>query len=307
MTLTVAPDTVDEGAGATNLDVTAAFTDGDARGVDTEVVLSMAGASLTFVEETPDGQGGTTTTTKTTAAASAEDFTADSVTVTIPAGEMQGTATLTLTPTDDTVAEGNETVQVSGAASGLAVTAAGVTIIDNDNEPNGIELSVTPEQVNEDAGDADLQVTATLTGGGSRMEDTPILLSVQGVTATDGEDYSAPADVTLTIPAGSTTGTTTLSLAVVNDDLHEGQEQLAGCFPACSRIPTLLRISMARSRASRGASFRTLRGARVMLSSMDIWGKRVKSWETIPMFRRTAPMLRVSRLRSTPSTMISPR
>ncbi len=49
-----------------------------------------------------------------------------------------------------------------------------------------------------------------------------------------------------------------------------------------------------------------------MLSSMDIWGKRLKSWETIPMFRRTASMLRVSRLRvsqlkSTPSTMISPR
>ena len=227
VTLTVAPDTVDEGAGATSLDVTAAFTDGDARGVDTEVVLSMAGASLTFVEETPDGQGGTTTTTRTTAAASAEDFTADSVTVTIPAGEMQGTATLTLTPTDDTVAEGNETVQVSGAASGLAITAAGVTIIDDDTEPTGIELSVTPGRVDEDAGDADLQGTATLTGGGSRTEDTSVSLNVHGVTATDGVDYSAPADVTLTIPAGSTTGTTTLSLTVVNDDLHEGQEQLS--------------------------------------------------------------------------------
>ena len=227
VTLKVAPDTVDEGAGATSLDITAAFTDGDARGVDTEVVLSIAGASLTFVEETPNGQSGTTTTTRTTAAASAGDFTAASVTVTIPAGEMQGTAPLTLTPTDDTVAEGNETVQVSGAASGLTVTAAGVTIIDNDTEPNGIELSVTPRQVDEDAGDADLQVTATLTGGGSRTEDTSISLSVQGVTATDGEDYSAPADVTLTIPAGSTTGTATLTLTLINDDLHEGEEQLA--------------------------------------------------------------------------------
>ena len=94
VTLTVAPDTVDEGAGATGLDVTAAFTDGDARGADTEVVLSVAGASLTFEEETPDGQGGTATTTRTTTAAGANDFTADSVTVTIPAGEMQGTATL---------------------------------------------------------------------------------------------------------------------------------------------------------------------------------------------------------------------
>ena len=224
VTLTVAPDTVDEEAGPTGLDVTAAFTDGAPRGADTEVVLSVAGASLTFEEEIPDGHGGTT---RTTEAASANDFTADSVTVTIPAGEMQGTATLTLTPTDDTVAEGDETVQVSGDAGGLAVTAAGVTIIDNDTEPTGIELSVTPGRVYEDAGDMDLQVTATLTGGGSRTEDTPITLSVHGVTATAGDDYTAPPDVTLTIPAGSTTGTATLTLTLINDDLHEGEEQLA--------------------------------------------------------------------------------
>ena len=227
VTLTVAPDTVDEGAGATGLDVTAAFTDGDPRGTDTEVALSVAGVSLTFEEETPDGQGGTTTTTRTTTAAGANDFTADSVTVTIPAGQMEGTATLNLTPTDDTVAEGDETVQVSGAAGGLAVTAAAVTIIDDDTEPSGIELSVTPDQVDEDAGAVDLQVTATLTGGGSRMEDTSISLSVPDVTATAGEDYSVPADITLTIPAGSTTGTATLTLTLVNDDLHEGEEQLA--------------------------------------------------------------------------------
>ena len=225
--LTVAPGAVDEGAGATGLDVTATFTDGNALGTDTEVVLSVTGASLTFEEETPDEQGGTTTTTRTTEAAGANDFTADSVTVTIPAGEMQGTATLTLTPTDDTVAEGDETVQVSGAASGLAVTAAGVTITDNDREPSRIDLSVTPIEVDEDAGGVDLEVTATLADGSSRTVGTVVSLSAHGVTATDGEDYSAPVDVTLTIPAGSTTGTATLSLNVVDDDLHEGEEQLA--------------------------------------------------------------------------------
>ena len=225
--LTVAPDAVDEGAGATGLDVTAAFTDGNARGTDTEVVLSVTGASLTVEEETPDGQGGTTTTTRTTEAAGANDFTADSVTVTIPAGEMQGTAPLTLTPTDDTLAEGDETVQVTGAASGLVVTAAGVTITDNDREPSRIDLSVTPIEVDEDAGSVDLEVTATLADGSSRTVDTMVSLNAHGVTATDGEDYSAPVDVTLTIAAGSMIGTATLSLTVVDDDLHEGEEQLA--------------------------------------------------------------------------------
>ena len=112
-----------------------------------------------------------------------------------------------------------------------------MTIIDDDTEPTGIELSVTPGRVDEDAGDVDLQVTATLTGGGSRMEDTSISLSVHGVTATAGDDYSAPPDVTLTIPAGSATGTATLTLTLVNDDLHEGEEQLA-CAGA-TRTPGL--------------------------------------------------------------------
>ena len=63
--------------------------------------------------------------------------------------------------------------------------------------------------------------------GGSRTEDTSISLSVHGVTASAGADYSAPTSVALTIPAEHATGTAVLTLTAVDDDLHEGEEQLA--------------------------------------------------------------------------------
>ena len=73
VTLTLEPDVVGEGAGATGLVVAAALTGGDLRTVDTEVTLSVEGVSLTL-----DGGGATT-------AATAADFAADTVTLTIPA------------------------------------------------------------------------------------------------------------------------------------------------------------------------------------------------------------------------------
>ena len=224
--LKVAPGTVDEGAGATDLAVTAEFTAGYALAVDTEVGLYMAGAPLEFEEDTPNSDGTITTNTRTTEAASSSDYTAGNVILTIRAGETQAAATLVLEPVDDDIAEGDETLEVRGLAGSRTVTAAAVTITDNDREPTRIELSVEPAQVNEDGGDVDLTVTATLTGGSARTEDTSVSLGVHGVTATEGDDYAPPPDVTLTIPAGSTTVTTTLSLTVVNDDLHEGGEQL---------------------------------------------------------------------------------
>ena len=52
----------------------------------------------------------------------------------IAAGNTADTATFTLTPIDDAVVEGPETLSVSGttAVTGLAVTGTSVTLTDND-------------------------------------------------------------------------------------------------------------------------------------------------------------------------------
>ena len=215
--LTVSPGEVREDAGATGLEVTATLTGGDRRPVDTEVRLTVEGVSLPAEQ----AEGGPTT------AATGADFAVDGVTLTIPAGELTGTATLSLTPTDDPIAEGDETAQVAGAADGLTVTPAPVTIVDDDRETTGIELSVTPSEVKEDAGATDLTVTATLIDGDARGVDTEVALSVSGVTATETLDYTAQTDVTLTIPAGRMSHTATLTLTPVDDGIRESAEQVA--------------------------------------------------------------------------------
>ena len=226
ITLRVTPNSVGEGDGDTVLNVKAVLTGGDRRPVDTTVTLSVEGAAL------PVDGGGTTT------AATDDDFSFSpvlaegdpespgQVNLTIPAGESDATARLTLTLVDDLIAEGDETAQVSGSADGLPVTAAPLTITDNDRDPTGIQLSVTPWDLVEGEGSPVLLVTATLTGGDARTADTQVSLSVHGLSAVAGEDYTAPSNLTLTIPAESLTGSTTMTLTLLDDDISEDSEEL---------------------------------------------------------------------------------
>ena len=219
VTLTLAPAVIGEAAGETDLTVTATLTGGDARIADTEIRLSVEGVSLTL----DDGNGTTTATT----AATGDDFAYATTTVVIPAGRMSGSATLAFTPVDDTMVEDDETAQVSGTAEGLTVTAAGLTIEDNDQAPTRIGLSVSPAQVKEGDGATILTVTATLEGGGTRTSATAVSLTVEGVTATAGADFTAQTGVTLTIPAGRLSHTAELTLTPVDDNLAEGKEELS--------------------------------------------------------------------------------
>ena len=109
ITLSVAPATVDEDAGAITLTVTATLN----RGVlptATDVTLSVA--------------AGTATATT--------DYTATTATLTIAANAQSGTTTLTLTPVNDTITEPDETVTVEGTASGFTVIGTEVSILDAD-------------------------------------------------------------------------------------------------------------------------------------------------------------------------------
>ena len=78
------------------------------------------------------------------------DYAATGATLTIAAGAAQGTATVTLTPVDDRLDEGNETVQVGGTAGTLAVAPAPVTITDDDERG----VTVTPAVLTVAEGDS---------------------------------------------------------------------------------------------------------------------------------------------------------
>ncbi len=218
ISLTISPASVTEGAGTTALAVTGTLTGGDRRSVETKIPLFVEGVSMSAEDE--DGEA-------TVAATNNVDYTVADVTLTIPAGESTGTAMLEFTATDDILAEGDETAQVSGMSLEFEVTPALLTIEDDDREPDRIELSASPGGVAEHKGQVQIQVTATLAGGGARPADTAVTLSVHDVSAVAGPDYTAGSGSALTIPAGQVSGTASLSLTLVNDDIYEETETVA--------------------------------------------------------------------------------
>ena len=204
--LTLNPASVSEGAGGTAVTVTAAL-DESARTGDTEVTVSVAG----------------TTATEGT------DFAAvTGVALTIAAGAPSGEATFTLTPTQDEIAEGDETLTVSGTVStvpDLAVTAATLTLTDDDGPPTGVTLAVQPGSVAEDGGAATVEVTATVAGS-ARAEPTEVTLTVAGSGVAGAVDFTAVADFALTIAAASQTGTASFTVTPENDAIDESDETL---------------------------------------------------------------------------------
>ena len=76
------------------------------------------------------------------------DYTATTANVTIPAGESSVTATITLTPVDDSLSEDDEVARLSVKSAVFADSVGrGVEIRDNDVEPGEVTLTVSPDTV----------------------------------------------------------------------------------------------------------------------------------------------------------------
>ena len=81
-------------------------------------------------------------------ATSATDYPAISdFTVTILAGQTSGTAQLSFDPSGDNLAEGDETVILTGGVSGLTSGTATLTITDDDAAPTAVMLSLNPAAI----------------------------------------------------------------------------------------------------------------------------------------------------------------
>ena len=207
VSLSVDPASVSEDAGAVSVEVTAELDD-------------AAGLEPTVVNVTVGRAGDS--------AASGTDYAsvADFV-LTIPAKQTTGTATFTLTPDDDEVAEGVEEITVHGTASGLTVDDATLTLNDDDQASASVSLSVDPASVSEDAGAVSVEVTAELDGAAG-LEPTAVNVTIgrAGDSAASGTDYASVADFVLTIPAKQTTGTATFTLTPDDDEVAEGAEEI---------------------------------------------------------------------------------
>ena len=218
--LTATPGTIAEGAGATEVTVTATL-DGAGRTAETEVTVTVSDSDPIGVEF-----------------AAVEPFT-----LTIAANAASGSASFTLTPTDDAWDRPDTTVSLTAAAAvaaddvavdveggtteqtSLTSGRAAVLLTDDDEASTRVSLSLSVTELAEAAAATEVTVTAKLSGAPGE-EATDLAISVAGVTA-EAADFAAVPDFTLTFPAGDTSVAGTFTLAPVADALDEADETLA--------------------------------------------------------------------------------
>ncbi len=154
-------------------------------------------------------------------ATNVDDYAEISTTVTIPAGESS--ATIEVTPVDDTAIEGTETVSLTLDASDSyelgEANSATVNIADNDPVITGpiITIAATDDAASEPGTNTG---TFTVTRTGDLTAAQEVTYTIAG-TATNGTDYTEiPA--TVTIPAGAASAT--IEVKPIDDTLVEGNE-----------------------------------------------------------------------------------
>ncbi len=200
--LAISPGALTEGAGTQTVTLTATVTGGTTYGSAQEVAITVAGSG----------------------AAGVVGFApVDPLTLTIPLGERQGTATFVLTPEDNLIDEQDETITVTGEHDGSTV-AVTLDIADDDAAPTGIALSLNPTSLDEDAGTTKITVTADVEGGTRYAAEQTVAVTVAG-SGNDGVvGFPAVPAFNVTIPAGEAAGTRTFTITPVDNVIDEADE-----------------------------------------------------------------------------------
>ena len=214
---------------------------GEADAAETvNVTASLEGGTLTNDATVTVTLGGSATQ------GSSGDYTATTLgNITITGGESSGTASFTVTPVNDEVVEGDETILLQGASAGLDVTPATITIGDNDTATLGI---TGPAGVVAEGGSAEFTVTL------SHEVDAQVAVAWSaGSTATvaaSADDYS-PDSGTVIFLAGSAAGATkTVTMTIADDGDEEEQESFTVTLGSVtSDLASLVSVDSAKSSA----------------------------------------------------------
>ena len=169
----------------------------------------------------------------TATAGTGKDYTATSLaSISIPANSMSGTGTITITPIDDKVVEGNETIIIPGSTTtqvGLDVTSATITLKDlngttkdDPEDMDSTDLSISGPSANVAEG-SDATFTVTLSAAVASQVQVAWSAPL-GTDAAEGADLSATSGE-VTFEANSAAGATqTITLTATDDMLSEGAE-----------------------------------------------------------------------------------
>ena len=213
VTLSVSPTRVHEDAAGADQTVTVtAELDGDPFPRATDVTVSVS-----------DG----------TAVAGTHYSAVDDFTVTIASGQTAGTGTFTLAPTDDNLDKPDVTVTVTGTTtSGLSLEpASGLKVtIEDDDDPPTVTLVLDPDSIDEDGGKS--TVTATLDK--PSIEDIEVTVSASPVPPAVASDFTLSDEPVLTIEAGDTTSSGTVTITASDNDLGGGGQHVTVSGEAAS-------------------------------------------------------------------------
>ena len=198
-----------DSANLPEVDIHATDADANEEGTNTgEFTLTRTGDTTESLDVTVSISG---------TATSGSDYTAIDTIITIPAGSL--TSVITVTPTEDSDFEGEETV-ILGLEIGTGYTvgsSSSATVTISDNDLPEVTISVTDADANEEGSDTG-EFTITRTGNTAQPLDVTVLISG---TAHAENDYTA-ISTTVTIVSGSAMGTVTV--IPVDDNIFEGEE-----------------------------------------------------------------------------------
>ena len=231
--ITLSQESIREDAGATTIEVKVSLTDASVEDETVGLAVLAEGADL------PSGDTVTGTPLRDV------DYTlVFGESLTIPAGATEGTTTFTITPTNDTdvAAHGSIYIQVTVGAV-LAIRT--IAIVDDDANSMNIALTANPAAISEGAGTTDVTLTGTLDG--KVFDDDVVMLltidaDINGDGAVNDDDAAATRDVDysatvrpLTIPAGSVSGTTTITITPIDDKTVEADETIRLTVPYANK------------------------------------------------------------------------
>ncbi|MXX06289.1 MAG: hypothetical protein F4Z71_05960, partial [Gammaproteobacteria bacterium] len=183
---------IDEDGGARQVTVTATYTGG---------AIFTSGGSYEFsIGKTSD-----------TAQKNVDYTSAGRIAIAIPALAASGSSAFTLTPTDDSFAEDDETITVHGALTDFTVTPATITLNDDEALPVAT-LHLAPAAIDESGDSNQSIVTASLDRASSAATTVTVSLPA-GAPATLGQN------ATLTIAAGQTASTGTVTVTATDNDV----------------------------------------------------------------------------------------
>ena len=185
--------------------------------------ISEDGGRATVTATLSGASGGAVTVTVSAApgtGASAGDYTQTGTKLTIAAGSTASTGTVTITAVDDDTDSPNKQVSVSGQADGDVRAQPGavtLTLTDDEATPT-LSLSLAPDSISEAGGVA--TVTSALSGASSEAVTVTVSASPGA-----GTDFTL-AGTKLTIAAGNTASTGTVTITAVDDHVETADKQV---------------------------------------------------------------------------------